>query len=124
MATVRPCLGAPYRRGVGAGRSYAGGVQRRSHVTAWVTKLEPAESVKDSLGELFDKYVPDTLPRFMKNTKVQVPLVDIALVSAVCSLLTALVPPNCEALELWFVLSNFEGVDYRKQFIDWWKVVL
>jgi dynein heavy chain len=108
------------------------GVQWRSYVTSWIRKQEHPDPIKEQLQKLFDKYGPDTLFWMLKNTKMLVPMVDIAMVSVVCSFLDNLLTPNCfEALEYWFVscftfgvgmiLAEVDGIDYRKQFSNWWK---
>eukprot|EP00930_Biecheleria_cincta_P103951 TRINITY_DN9605_c0_g4_i1.p1 TRINITY_DN9605_c0_g4~~TRINITY_DN9605_c0_g4_i1.p1 ORF type:complete len:4232 (-),score=759.91 TRINITY_DN9605_c0_g4_i1:457-13152(-) len=108
------------------------GVQWQSYVTSWIKKLTYVDAVKEQLSKLFEKYCLDTLSWIRKTTKVQVPLVDIALISTLCSLLDArLTAQNLEAIETWFVfctifacgavLSDVDGIDYRKQFSNWWK---
>jgi len=108
------------------------GVQWRSYVTSWIKKQEHPDSVKEQLQKLFDKYGGDTLYWFLKNTKILVPMVDICLISACCSLLDGcLDAQKVEALEYWFVfcftfacgccLTEVDGNDYRKAFSNWWK---
>merc|ERR1719261_1131866 len=80
---------------------------------------------------MFDKYCPETLMYMLKNCKIQVPMVDIAMINVLCSLLDALLANQLESLEYWFAfcmiwaaggcLSEVDGVDYRKQFSNWWK---
>eukprot|EP00931_Biecheleriopsis_adriatica_P101533 TRINITY_DN7664_c0_g1_i1.p1 TRINITY_DN7664_c0_g1~~TRINITY_DN7664_c0_g1_i1.p1 ORF type:complete len:4295 (+),score=1011.97 TRINITY_DN7664_c0_g1_i1:399-12887(+) len=107
-------------------------IQWRSYVASWVKKLTYPDPVKEQVAKLFDKYCPDALNWIKKSAKVQVPLVDIALISSLCSLLDGrLNPQNLEALETWFVfltvfalgscLSEVDGVDYKKAFSNWWK---
>jgi dynein heavy chain len=54
------------------------------------------------------------------------------MISVVCSFLQHLLhPSNYEALECWFVscftfgvgmgLTEVDGIDYRKNFSNWWK---
>jgi dynein heavy chain len=101
-------------------------------VTSWVKKQEHPDNIKESLQKLFDKYGGDTMFWILKNTKILVPMVDIALISVVCSLLENLLKPQFyEAIEYWFVscftfgvgmcLSEVDGIDYRKSFSNWWK---
>ena len=113
------------------------GVQWRSYQTSWIKKLENANAKqKEELQKYFDKYCPDALLYMKKNCKIQVPMVDIAMVDKICYLLDAFIFNNpqqhmLDALEYWFVfcavwacggcLSEVDGVDYRKQFSNWWK---
>merc|ERR1712151_183831 len=68
----------------------------------------------------------------LKNSKITVPMVDIAMLMACCSLLQDLLTPDkFEVLEYWFIfcftasvgfcLTEVDGVDYRKAFSNWWK---
>merc|ERR1719191_1430060 len=68
----------------------------------------------------------------LKNAKIQVPMVDVAFIEVVCRALDSLLDKNAiEALEYWFVfcmvwaiggiMSEVDGVNYRKKFSDWWK---
>ncbi|CAK0791281.1 unnamed protein product [Prorocentrum cordatum] len=108
------------------------GVQWRSYVTSWVKKQEYPDQVKEAIQKLFDKYGKDTLLWILKNTKIQVPMVDINMISSCCSFLQNLITPDkFEVLEYWFIfcftsavglcLSEVDGVDYRKAFSNWWK---
>jgi len=108
------------------------GIQWRSYVTSWIRKIAFTDAVKESLQKLVEKYVPDTLAWLSKSAKIKVPLFDIALVSALCSLLDALLTESkVEAIEYWFVfcvifafgsvLTEVDGNDYRKGFSNWWK---
>merc|ERR1719482_1552234 len=106
-------------------------------MTSWIRKQDQVpQKVKEELAKYFDKYAPDTLMYIKKNCKVQVPMVDIAMIDKVCALLDSFVlnkpeAPLLEALEYWFAfcciwaaggcLSEVDGVDYRKQFSNWWK---
>ena len=113
------------------------GVQWRSFQQSWIKKLENANpKQKEELQKYFDKYCPDALLYMKKNCKIQVPMVDIAMVDKICYLLDAFIFNNpqqhmLDALEYWFVfcavwacggcLSEVDGVNYRRQFSDWWK---
>merc|ERR1719326_2832752 len=113
------------------------GVQWRSFEMSWIKKLENATpKQKEKLQKYFDKYCPDALLYMKKNCKIQVPMVDIAMVDKICYLLDSFIFNNpqqhmLDALEYWFVfcavwacggcLSEVDGVDYRKQFSNWWK---
>merc|ERR1719482_630398 len=106
-------------------------------MTSWIRKQDQVpQKVKDDLAKYFEKYAPDTLLFIKKTCKVQVPMVDIAMIDKVCALLDSFVlnkpeAPLLEALEYWFAfcmiwaaggcLSEVDGVDYRKQFSNWWK---
>jgi len=105
----------------------ATGVQWQSYVTSWIAKQDHPDAIKEQLQRLFDKYGKDTLYWMLKNTKILVPMVDIAMISVVCSFLQHLLhPSNYEALECWFVscftfgvgmgLTEVDGIDYRKKF--------
>jgi dynein heavy chain len=50
------------------------GVQWRSYVTSWITRLDQPDPVKEQLAKLFEKYGGDTLYWMMKNTKILVPM--------------------------------------------------
>lgn len=108
------------------------GVQWRSYVTSWIDKQEQPDTVKEQLAKLFEKYGGDTLYWILKNAKILVPMVDICMIMACCSMLDNLINPAAiEALEYWFVfcftaavgccLTEVDGVDYRKNFSNWWK---
>jgi len=107
------------------------GVQWRAYVTSWVKKLTYAENVKDQLMKLFEKYSPDVLLYILKYTKIQVPMVDIAMIMIVCHLLDSLLAQNLDCIEYWFVfcmifavggcLTEVDGVDYKKAFSTFWK---
>lgn len=108
------------------------GVQWRSYVTSWIKKQEHPEPIKDQLAKYFEKYGNEALYWFLKNTKILVPMVDINMISACCSLLENLITPDkYEVIEYWFIfcftsavgfcLCEVDGVDYRKHFSDWWK---
>merc|ERR1719506_2194446 len=113
------------------------GVQWRSYMTSWIKKQDQVpQKVKDDLAKYFEKYAPETLLFIKKHCKVQVPMVDIAMIDKVCALLDSFVLNNpqqayLEALEYWFAfcmiwaaggcLAEVDGVDYRKQFSNWWK---
>merc|ERR1719482_35888 len=57
------------------------GVQWRSYMTSWIRKQDQVpQKVKEELDKYFDKYAPDTLMYIKKNCKVQVPMVDIAMI--------------------------------------------
>lgn len=48
------------------------GVQWKSYKTSWIKRLEVADSVKEQMEKLFDKYCPDTLMYMLKHCKIQV----------------------------------------------------
>ncbi|CAE7882670.1 ODA11 [Symbiodinium sp. KB8] len=108
------------------------GVQWQCYVQSWIKKCTYPEAFKEQLALLFDKYCSPTLTWIRKSTKIQVPYVEVALISSLCSLLDARLPShNLEAVEAWFVfciifatgssLAEVDGVDYRKAFSNWWK---
>ena len=88
--------------------------------------------MKTKLETNFDKYVPPVMLWMLKNTKILVPMVDINMIMACCSLLQGvLTPEKFDVLEYWFCfcltyacgfcLTEVDGVDYRKAFSNWWK---
>jgi len=108
------------------------GVQWRSYVKSWVNKQEHPDNIKDQLCGFFEKCGSMTMHWMLKNVKILVPMVDICLISACCSLLdNLLAPANYDSLEYWFMfcftsacglcLAEVDGVDYRKNFSNWWK---
>jgi dynein heavy chain len=112
------------------------GVQWRCYVVSWIKKLEQPDAVKEGLQKMFDKYGGDTYFWMLKFAKVLVPMYDICSTMACCSMLEHLLnpavnPQATEALEYWFVfcwtaavgfcLCEVDGVDYRKNFSNWWK---
>lgn len=108
------------------------GVQWRSYVKSWIKKQEHPDNIKDQLWNFFEKCGASTTIWMLKNVKILVPMVDICLISACCSLLDNLLSPaTYESLEYWFMfcftaacglcLAEVDGVDYRKNFSNWWK---
>ncbi|CAK9016337.1 unnamed protein product [Durusdinium trenchii] len=108
------------------------GVQWRSYVKSWVQKQEHPDNIKDQLWNFFEKCGASTTHWMLKNVKILVPMVDICLISACCSLLdNLLTPATYDSLEYWFMfcftaacglcLAEVDGVDYRKNFSNWWK---
>ncbi|CAE7190105.1 ODA11, partial [Symbiodinium microadriaticum] len=108
------------------------GVQWRSYVKSWIKKQEHPDNVKEQLWTFFERCGSSTTLWMLKNTKILVPMVDICLISACCSLLDNLLSPsNYDSLEYWFMfcftsavglcLSEVDGIDYRKNFSNWWK---
>jgi len=108
------------------------GVQWRSYVKSWIKKQEHPDNVKEQLWTFFERCGSSTTLWMLKNTKILVPMVDICLISACCSLLDNLLSPsNYDSLEYWFMfcftsafglcLGEVDGVDYRKNFSNWWK---
>ncbi|CAE7303327.1 ODA11 [Symbiodinium natans] len=110
------------------------GVQWQCYVNSWIKKC----AYPEQLALLFDKYCSTTLAWIRKSAKIQVPYVEVALISALCSLLDARLPShNLEAeaevdlaVEAWFVFCTIfatgsslavDGIDYRKAFSTWWK---
>merc|ERR1719424_1666944 len=72
----------------------ASGVQWQSYVTSWINKTEHPDAIKDQVQKLFDKYGIDTMFWMLKNTKILVPMVDIAMISVVCSFLDSILVPS------------------------------
>eukprot|EP00930_Biecheleria_cincta_P100463 TRINITY_DN920_c0_g1_i2.p1 TRINITY_DN920_c0_g1~~TRINITY_DN920_c0_g1_i2.p1 ORF type:complete len:4610 (-),score=1017.36 TRINITY_DN920_c0_g1_i2:106-13935(-) len=108
------------------------GVQWKMYVKSWIKKREDPDAIKEQLQACFTKYGDAATRWMLKNSKILVPMVDICLIMACCSMLDNLLKPECyEALEYWFVfcftsgvgmcLAEVDGVDYRKKFSDWWK---
>jgi len=108
------------------------GCQWRSYVKSWILKQEHPDAVKEQLWTYFEKYGAMATLWMLKNAKILVPMFDICLIMACCSLLDySLTPTALEALEYWFIfcftsavglcLAEVDGVDYRKNFSNWWK---
>eukprot|EP00397_Hematodinium_sp_SG-2012_P000164 GEMP01000164.1.p1 GENE.GEMP01000164.1~~GEMP01000164.1.p1 ORF type:complete len:2602 (+),score=544.41 GEMP01000164.1:57-7808(+) len=108
------------------------GVQWRSYVNSWVQKTGHVDATKEALLKLFEKYSPDVLYFVLKNVKMKVPMVDIAMISILCHMLDGLLTQsNTDCLEYWFVfcmvfavggcMGEVDGIDYRKIFSTWWK---
>merc|ERR1719253_733712 len=84
--------------------------------------MEYPDDLKAKIQGFFDRYVPPTLLWILKNTKILVPMVDINMIMACCSLLQGvLTPEKFDVLEYGFCFTEVDGVDYRKAFSNWWK---
>jgi dynein heavy chain len=90
---------------------------------------------KKDLQTLFDKYIEESLRHIKKTFKYTVPVCDIQLIMTICRLLESILAVNdvkaSSGLEYVFVFacvwclgggfSDMNGVNYRKNFSDWWK---
>jgi len=100
-------------------------------MTSWLRKGERTPQMIEALQKCFDKYCEETLSWISNNCRVQVPQYEVSLVSVLCSLLDALLNPNPDMVEYQFVfcivfafggcLGDVDGIEYRKQFSNWWK---
>ncbi|CAG9313552.1 unnamed protein product [Blepharisma stoltei] len=107
------------------------GYQWRAFYKAWIARMTYDDATKENLNKLFERYVQKTLNYLKKSVQFVVPVVDINLVSSLCSMLESLLVGEIKALEYWFVfctvwaiggcLSEKDGNDYKKNFSNWWK---
>eukprot|EP00516_Mucochytrium_quahogii_P000925 CAMPEP_0203746968 /NCGR_PEP_ID=MMETSP0098-20131031/2236_1 /ASSEMBLY_ACC=CAM_ASM_000208 /TAXON_ID=96639 /ORGANISM=" , Strain NY0313808BC1" /LENGTH=4160 /DNA_ID=CAMNT_0050635227 /DNA_START=190 /DNA_END=12669 /DNA_ORIENTATION=+ len=121
------------------------GSQWRSLIAAWVQKKEYEDHIREALSELFEKYVPTTLTEIKRRFKTIVPVEPTSMVSSLLQMLDSMIESNEQALVVapqnardatkvlestfgfcvaWALGSAFaevDGVDYRKEFSDWWK---
>jgi len=112
------------------------GSQWRAHVKSWIAKKDPAkytEEIKTMLGQLFEKYVPDTFIHCKKNFKYLIPTMEISMIIAICKLLESIMDksPDLKPLEYLFVFAcvwcigggfaEKDGKDFKKEFSNWWK---
>jgi dynein heavy chain len=84
-----------------------------------------------SIQKLGDKYIEPTLNYIKKNSKFLVPITQISMIISLCRSLKIMVQPDCKNVEYIFVfawvwacaagLTEKDGVDYRKEFSNWWK---
>lgn len=80
---------------------------------------------------LFDKYVTDTLFHLKKTAKFIIPVSPISQVVSLCKILGPMLQGEVKNLEYLFVyalvwsiggcLGEKDGVDYKKEFSNWWK---
>jgi hypothetical protein len=62
--------------------------------------------MKEELGTLFDKYMPETLLQCKKAFKHAIPQRELAMINAMCMLLEAIITTNeIKALEYVFVFA-------------------
>ncbi|OXB71015.1 UNVERIFIED_CONTAM: hypothetical protein H355_008666 [Colinus virginianus] len=111
--------------------SDAGGHQWRSYAQSWVRSMKWSEDIKGQLLKLFEKYGPATLDYIQRHCKHSVPVVSISFITSFCSMLEGMLPEEPQALEYFFVfcfiwacgacLHEKDGVDYRRQFSNWWR---
>jgi dynein heavy chain len=108
------------------------GSQWRSVVKSWIRKVTYSAETKESLQQLFDKYIPDTLFHCAKAFKHVVPQVQIAMVISMTKLLENILnQKEVKCLEFIFVFAcvwcigggftEKEGIDYKAKFNAWWK---
>jgi len=108
------------------------GHQWRSYVKSWIQQsfTSDKETAKNLQG-LFDRYVEGTLNYIKKNSKFTVPVTQMSMVMTLCKALKPLLEANVKNLEYIFVyalvwslgggLTEKDGIDYRKEFSNWWK---
>jgi dynein heavy chain len=108
------------------------GYQWRAYSKSWIAAQKYDAERKKDLQVLFDKYINETLIHIKKTFKYTVPVCDIQLIMTICRLLESILATNeVKGLEYIFVFacvwclgggfSDMNGVNYRKNFSDWWK---
>jgi dynein heavy chain len=108
------------------------GYQWRAYSKSWIAKMNYDQDRKKDLQVLFDKYIDETLRHMKKSFKYTVPVCDIQLIMTLCKLLEAILATSeVKGLEWVFVFacvwcigggfSDMNGINYRKNFSDWWK---
>ncbi|CBZ52837.1 GA26239, related [Neospora caninum Liverpool] len=107
------------------------GHQWRSYAQSWIKRMRWSDEVKTQLQKLFDKYCPATLAYIQRNCKLSMPIVNISLVASLCAMLESSLGDDPQALEYAFVfcciwacggcLHEKDGIDYRRQFSNWWR---
>jgi len=102
-------------------------------VISWIKKNFSADAeASKNLQSLFDRYVEGTLNYIKKSCKFTVPITNMSMVMTLCKALKPLIEANPKNLEYIFVyaivwslggaLNEKDGVDYRKEFSNWWKL--
>jgi len=84
-----------------------------------------------SIQKLVDRYIHPTLDFIKKRCKFLIPVTQISMIISLCRSLKVMVTPECKNIEYIFVfawvwacaagLTEKDGVDYRKEFSNWWK---
>lgn len=109
------------------------GHQWRSYVQSWIDQtFANDENKKENLRRLFERYVAITLDHIRKHCKFVVPISHISMVISLCKCLVPLMlNQEIKNIEYLFVyalvwslggaLTEKDGVDYRKEFSNWWK---
>lgn len=108
------------------------GYQWRAYVKSWIAAQKYDAERKKDLQTLFDKYIDESLKHIKKTFKYTVPVLDIQLIMTLCKLLEAvLASSEVKGLEYVFVFacvwclgggfSELNGINYRRNFSDWWK---
>jgi dynein heavy chain, axonemal len=108
------------------------GYQWRAYVKSWIAAQKYDAERKKDLQTLFDKYIDESLKHIKKTFKYTVPVLEIQLIMTVCKLLEAiLATQEIKGLEYIFVFccvwclgggfSDMNGINYRRNFSDWWK---
>lgn len=112
------------------------GSQWRAYVKSWIAKKDPGkytEEIKVMLGQLFEKYVPETFIHCKKTFKYLIPTMEISMIIAICKLLESIMDksPDLKPLEylfvfacIWCIGGGFaekDGKDFKKEFSNWWK---
>ncbi|OLQ11136.1 Dynein alpha chain, flagellar outer arm [Symbiodinium microadriaticum] len=77
------------------------GVQWRSYVKSWIKKQEHPDNVKEQLWTFFERCGSSTTLWMLKNTKYWFMF--------------------CFTSAVGLCLSEVDGIDYRKNFSNWWK---
>jgi len=109
----------------------------RPFVDSWINKRCNAAE-RTVLSSLFDAYADTTIDFFRRNIKAITNVMEINMIMTICYLLDALLLDDekkevvKEVTEVYFVwaciwgfgssLSIDKGVDYRKEFAEWWKL--
>jgi dynein heavy chain len=108
------------------------GYQWRAYAKSWIAERKYDAERKKDLQALFDKYIEETLRHIKKTFKYTVPVCEIQLIMTLCKLLEAILATSeVKGLEWVFVFacvwclgggfSDMNGINYRKNFSDWWK---
>ena len=108
----------------------------KPYADSWIDKRDHA-GLRNILTMFVSTYVETTLDYMKRNIKAIAPVQEMNMICTLCWLLEGLLTEEVqelakEQLEVYFVfaavwgfgsaLSIDKGVDYRKQFSDWWKL--
>lgn len=108
------------------------GYQWKAYVKSWISLQKYDAERKKDLQTLFDKYIDESFKHIKKTFKYTVPVMDIQVIMTLCKLIEAILAQNeVKGLEYVFVFctvwcmgggfAELNGVNYRKNFSDWWK---
>jgi dynein heavy chain len=108
------------------------GYQWKAYVKSWIGLQKYDAERKKDLQTLFDKYIDESFKHIKKTFKYTVPVMDIQVIMTLCKLIEAILAQNeVKGLEYVFVFctvwcmgggfAELNGVNYRKNFSDWWK---